>query len=33
MKADFTGDIQAPKTEKKLPRYMTLQELNIYFHF
>lgn len=31
MKSDFTAGIQAPKSDKKLPKYMTLQELQKLF--
>ncbi|WP_257968073.1 site-specific integrase [Peribacillus deserti] len=33
MKSDFTAGIQAPKADKKLPRYMTLQELHKLFAY
>lgn len=33
MKTDFTAGIQAPKADKKLPKYMTLQELNKLFTY
>ncbi|WP_235179083.1 tyrosine-type recombinase/integrase [Bacillus cihuensis] len=33
MKSDFTAGIQAPKADKKLPKYMTLQELHKLFTY
>ncbi|MFF2288808.1 tyrosine-type recombinase/integrase [Peribacillus butanolivorans] len=33
MKSDFTAGIQAPKADKNLPKYMTLQELNKLFTY
>ncbi|MEH7345560.1 tyrosine-type recombinase/integrase [Bacillus sp. JJ1532] len=33
MKSDFTAGIQAPKSDKKLPKYMTLQELHKLFAY
>ncbi|CAN7264916.1 tyrosine-type recombinase/integrase [Peribacillus frigoritolerans] len=31
LKSDFTAGIQAPKADKNLPKYMTLQELHKLF--
>lgn len=33
MKSDFTAGIQSPKADKKLPKYMTLQELHKLFTY
>jgi integrase/recombinase XerD len=33
MKSDFTADIQAPKSDKKLPVYMSLEELQKLFRY
>ncbi|ADF39286.1 hypothetical protein BMD_2440 [Priestia megaterium DSM 319] len=33
MKSDFTADIQAPKSDKKLPFYISLEELQKLFRY